>query len=254
MYDPDAIDVILKNMNMQKEKSKRRSGFINVLLIISRISFVFLLLFELANYTHILSFTLSYTWFGLLVTAFFIFFGIILLELVLKSNEIKLVPWLALPLGLLMVGVDFFGDLYKFYDRWIWYDRVAHFMAGVLISGLLFGLLRNMKVAHDWKIPQLVLLFLTLSTNTVFAVFYEFEEYLEDYFFKTNRLGNGPDTVNDLLVNFFGSLIFLSLAWTYSRIKSRRNASQEMFKRSLSIDVKIATSQLDEKSHLQSNK
>lgn len=57
------------------------------------------------------------------------------------------------------------------------------------------------------KIPLALLLFLGISVTSLFGSFYEIEEYLEDAFYNHRqvRLGDGPDTANDLLLNLYGA-------------------------------------------------
>lgn len=85
-----------------------------------------------------------------------------------------------------------------------------------------------------WRCPRAVTYGLALGASTIFAVLYEVEEYLEDYFFQTNRLGDGPDTANDLMLNLFGgALLIVCLmgyrAWTRKRLAHDKSLNRTSF-------------------------
>jgi len=52
---------------------------------------------------------------------------------------------------------------------------------------------------------------------------YEIEEYLEDYFTGSHRLGDGLDTAEDLMFNIVGGLVVLSIIVIYLKIKEKRS-------------------------------
>ena len=60
---------------------------------------------------------------------------------------------------------------------------------------------------------------MALCLNVLFAVLYEIEEYSEDFFYGTNRLGDGPDTANDLMLNLIGGAIIILAIMAYRAIR-----------------------------------
>jgi uncharacterized membrane protein YsdA (DUF1294 family) len=86
-----------------------------------------------------------------------------------------------------------------------------------------------MKNAKQWRIPDEVLYLLALGINVIVAVLYEVEEYLEDFFTLSQRLGDGPDTANDMMVNLIGGAGCMVGVLVYKKIKhhwySRRGFS-----------------------------
>jgi uncharacterized membrane protein YjdF len=72
-----------------------------------------------------------------------------------------------------------------------------------------------------WQHPGYVTLFMAYMTSVLFAVLYEMQEYLEDVFSGSHRLGDGPDTANDLLLNLIGGLVTVLLVTGFRYYRSR---------------------------------
>ncbi len=176
------------------------------------LTFVGLFVFEVLNYFQFLSFHVDYTWLGRFVSTLVMFGALRLID---EGFRRKLGTRLQGKVWLLMTVLlwfDFLGDVFGFYSRWMWYDQVVHFLSGVLLVSCLWIVVRTCATRLQWIVPNSVLAVLVLGINTMFAVLYETEEYLEDVFFGTNRLGDGFDTTNDLLLNLVaGVLVILSL-------------------------------------------
>jgi cation transport ATPase len=182
-------------------------------------------LFEVLNYVHILSFPIDFTWLGR-VTSTLVVFGILrAVDEVLKrtiGTRLQGTIWILMTIVLL---VDFFGDVFGLYGRFEYYDQVAHFFSGPLLVISLLLVLETLCKRLRWNHSKAVTYLLALGINTIFAVFYEIEEYLEDYFFHSHRLGDGPDTANDLMLNLFGGIVLILVYIAYQRWnKMRRNA------------------------------
>ncbi len=66
--------------------------------------------------------------------------------------------------------------------------------------------------------PTSALLFLTFTIGVTLGAGYELLEYSEDVLTGSSRLGDGPDTGNDLLMDFIGAaLATLSVRSWYKR-------------------------------------
>ncbi len=170
-----------------------------------------LFLFEFLNYLGVLTFRVEYTWLGRFISTFLLFVFLRCIDEYLwhkVGTRLRGVIWILLS-GLLFF--DFIGDIFGFYSRWSWYDQVAHFLSGPILFISLLLTLEMTALYRRWRCPKSVFYGLALGINTVFAVLYEMEEYLEDYIYHTNRLGDGPDTANDLLLNLLGAVLALLL-------------------------------------------
>ncbi|MBI4133165.1 hypothetical protein HY478_00975 [Candidatus Uhrbacteria bacterium] len=187
-----------------------------------RVAFFALILFEIANYVRVLHFTPNYTWFGLLVTSLVVFVGIECGAVILRRKARVTLPWAVWPLALAVVALDAFGDIFHFYSRWSWYDQFGHFLGSLVTMVVIFSALIAIERTHGWQHPRHVNPLLALGLSMTLAILYEIEEYLEDYFGLSHRLGDGPDTANDLAMNLLGALTVV-LVITFFRYAHRRH-------------------------------
>lgn len=188
---------------------------------IAQILFGSLMAFEFFNWIHLLSFRVVYGWFGRIFSTTFIFVILSGLSVLYRKKmqvEMHGVIWFA---GSVLILTDFFGDAFFFYDRWVWYDQLAHFLSGGLIVGSLIIVFRDLFRFFGWKLPFFIAMIAALLTSTFFGVLYELEEYLEDVLIHTHRLGDGPDTANDLMMSLLGGVLILLIVTGY-RVWSRR--------------------------------
>lgn len=171
-----------------------------------RLAFVILILFEAANTVHLLQIETQFTWLGLLLTSIFAFLGIELASYLLAQRQMQL-HWSAWPLAFAMIAVDAGGDIFYWYWRYPWYDQIGHLLGSATVAVIILSIVaagRRFSRLHDND------LLLTLGLAMVFGNLYEIEEYLEDVTTLSERLGDGPDTSNDLLMNLIGaSLVVL---------------------------------------------
>ncbi len=190
-----------------------QKGFGRTVRWLSRLGFLGLFLFELANYFGLLKYSLDYTWFGLLVTALGALVGIEGAAYILRRKTGVEMPWMVWPIGFGAVLFDVIGDTFHLYERVIWYDQLAHYL-GTLVATMFFQIFfRTLQRVKGWKYPPIVNWLLALGMGMTLGVLYEIEEYLEDMLGTANRLGDGEDTANDLLLNFFGASTVIGFAW-----------------------------------------
>lgn len=169
--------------------------------------FLGLFFFELANLLGILTFNVEYTWRGRVISTAFVFCVATFLDWILqKYARIRLhgMVWFAV---ITLILIDFSGDVSSLYARWRWYDQVAHFLGGPILVGTFFCVYEDLAPILKWNHPRYVTLGMAYGTSVVLAVLYEMEEYIEDIIFHSQRLGDGPDTANDLLMNLVGGLV-----------------------------------------------
>ncbi len=190
-----------------------------------RVAFLGLFLFEGANYVQVLNFTLDYTWFGLLLVSLVVFLGLEGANRIFKRRWRAALHWSVWPLAFFAVSFDAFGDILHFYSRWSWYDQIGHYLGALVTCIIIFSALRAIEKTHNWQHPYHINPLLALGLTMTLASLYEIEEYLEDYFSLTNRLGDGADTANDLLMNLFGALTLVFVV-TLHRCARRRVTSR----------------------------
>ncbi len=160
---------------------------------------------------------MDFTWLGLILTSLAILGGLEVTNFVLKKRTHTQIPSLIWPLALGVVVLDAGGDFFHFYSRWSWYDQVAHLLGGAVAAAVIYIIFIAVAQVHHWSHPQHLSLTYALGLATTLGVLYEIEEYLEDYFNLTNRLGSAQDTVNDLLMNLIGAFLIISLIKIFRR-------------------------------------
>lgn len=178
---------------------------------VSRFFFVLIILFEIANYLRVFHFTVDFTWFGLIVTSLFVFGALEIGNKVITKKLHTPLPHIVWFIAFLTVAVDAAGDIAHWYSRWLWYDQVAHALGGAITVLVIFVIFTIVARSHAWQHPTHLSYSYAIGLATVLGVLYEIEEYLEDYFGFTNRLGDGRDTANDLLLNLVGSIAALTV-------------------------------------------
>lgn len=208
--------------NHQQEKADL------IVINFARLLFAGLIIFELLNFFKILQFNLQYTWLGLVITSAAAF---ALLELVafkykrLKGDYLHWLIWLIVVAGL---GLDAFGDFFHFYGKYGWWDQTVHFFVSAVVCFTLFTVISafwidKFKFSLLLKTGRLKLSLLLAATSAMsLSALYEIEEYTEDVFFHTNRMGPGADTSNDLVCNLAGILTAVIFVSAYYLITHNR--------------------------------
>lgn len=188
---------------------------------LARMSFIGLIIFELLNQFKILHFSLDFTWFGLVITAVIVWLIVEIFFLYLiKKHERKLASWTFLA-AVIGVYFDALGDIFHLYGKISYYDQIMHFLGGIIITAILFSFLKELKTVGKIQLGLLGKSFFAVFGASFFGALYEVEEYLEDYFRGTNRLGDGPDTANDLMLNILGALSVLVIIFIYRYLKRK---------------------------------
>ncbi|MBI2624026.1 hypothetical protein HYW67_00845 [Candidatus Parcubacteria bacterium] len=184
------------------------------LLIVARLGLASLIGFEGLNWFGVLDFTLDFSWLGLMVTAVAV---LALLEgsaFLLKRTTGRGLHPVAYFAGAVALAVDAIGDIVHLYGRFAWYDQAAHFLGGAVVGIVAFNVLWQLegvgriRIGAGWRSLFIV------SMGALFGSLYEIEEYLEDLWkwHRQVRLGDGPDTVNDIIFNILGALAVAIIA------------------------------------------
>jgi uncharacterized membrane protein YjdF len=208
-------------MNSLSNNENAMKRFDSILRMIARLGFLMLLIYELLAWAGVIESSLSYTWRGLVVTLLAVWFFMEVISFWLKKKRGGPILGIVFLLPLLSIFVDALGDIHHWYVTYTWYDQVAHFTGGgstvVLLWNIMFRVVREeVRLWQPWIVYQLAFGF------TIFiGVMYEIEEFTEDVIFHSNRLGDGPDTVDDLLLNCLGALTYLAIVALVRKIRNR---------------------------------
>lgn len=194
----------------------------------ARVLFAGLIIFEFLNFLKILQFNLQFTWLGLIITATFAF---ALLEFTAHKYKQKKGHYLHWSIWIIItaaLSLDSFGDFFHLYGKIVWWDQAVHYFVNAIIAFTLFVVINafwidKFKYSLLLKTGRLKLsLFLAATSTISLGALYEVEEYLEDLFFHTNRLGPGTDTANDLALNILGVLTTVIFIYSYYLVTHKR--------------------------------
>jgi len=172
-----------------------------------RILFLALLFFYSLNLFQVLHIPLDFSWIGLISTA---------LGAWLLLEKFDLPDWIWL-LSFFAITLDACSDIFHLYSHLESWDRLMHFWGGMFLSFPLLQLMSNFQEKQNSEISRLFFLIILISFIGLLGTFYEILEYLTDkfYFGHPKALGDGADTVEDLVFNLvggiFGYTIYLML-------------------------------------------
>lgn len=190
--------------------------------LFARLLFVGLILFELFNEIGLLNFALDFTWFGLAITSLGVWFILELASFCLRKKCGMAMPGWILFLAVIAVYLDAFGDIFKFYSQFARYDQAMHFLASAAAMLVAFGFINQLVKTGKINLKLKGQGVLSVLITSFAGVLYEIEEYLEDYFRGTNRLGDGPDTANDLMMNLFGAILIFVMIMLINKCNERQ--------------------------------
>lgn len=210
-----------------QDKDKREK---EVLIVINfaRLLFVGLIIFEILNFLKILQFNTQFTWLGLVITSISI---LALLEITAHKYRQKKGHYLHWSIWIIIttaLGLDAAGDFFHLYGKISWWDQGVHYAVSAIMTFTLFAVINafwidKFKYSLLLKEGRLKLaLFLATASTISLGALYEVEEYLEDVFFHTNRLGPGVDTANDLTLNILGAITTVIIISVYYLITHKR--------------------------------
>lgn len=109
----------------------------------------------------------------------------------------------------------FLGSVLDFYGKIYWYDKLTHFVSGILTALLSFFLLLSFRQYGKNKAYDV---FFLIATTALVAVSWECIEYTTDILFQKdaqNVLTTGVnDTMQDMIVALLGSIL-VSVCYLY---------------------------------------
>jgi len=202
-----------------------------ILINLSRLLLAGIIIYELLNQFKILHQPLTFTWIGLAITAIFVWIILETASLYTRKKCGRPIPGLAMMAAVGVVYFDALGDIFHLYANYGWYDQLAHFLGGAAVGGIIFSIVRSLLDCQHIRLGAFGAGFFSWTTAAFFSVLYELEEYFEDYFAGriaagyTLRLGDGPDTANDLFLDLVGSLLIIVIASVIYYVYHRKHSA-----------------------------
>ncbi len=109
----------------------------------------------------------------------------------------------------------FLGSIVNFYDLIPGYDKIMHFISGMLSAFI--GLLLLIKLKQYKKINVVFTIIFMIAVTLSIATLWEFYEFISDYIFSKdaqNVITTGvSDTMWDMLMAFLGAIVISSQYW-----------------------------------------
>lgn len=107
---------------------------------------------------------------------------------------------------LFQLYVDTIGNIFDFYTKFDWFDRVTHFTGGATAGVFALLALSYFDNKNHWKLSLRTLLIFAITLTLSLAVVFEFWEYFEYSILNYKLIIIGvTDTTDDLLFDFLGA-------------------------------------------------
>lgn len=194
------------------------------LLWISRVAFLGLIIFELLNQFNILHFTLDFTWFGLALTSVVAWASLeIALRVFTGAHAHHFHFGAIFAVVAVMTYVDALGDILHLYSKISFYDQIAHFSGGAFIAIVFAIIIHHLDRLNIITLGRFAKATFIIALTALGGSLYEIEEYLEDYFRGSNRLGDGPDTANDIMLAIIAAVLVAAVADRIQTARSRNH-------------------------------
>lgn len=185
---------------------------------------------------------ITIAYYGLLVTAFFIFkmsedisrlaylllasIMPLILPLIAKVMRFRYSPYLTFIYLLFTMASMIFGNIYSFY-RFTYFDTILHMTSGAIIAFLIYDvycLLKKTTAINSREELVITLLFVE-GVNMLVAFLWEVFEFALLVFFDNDAINHYTegvyDTMIDMIVCFLGSLPILVFIFDYYRSKHK---------------------------------
>lgn len=121
-------------------------------------------------------------------------------------NDLKIIAWFFIfPVFVLVAHL--FLLFFNFYETFPWGDIPMHFIGGVSVGCTYFLILKYLQKQSYLRMSSLVRVIFVFVLVSLTAVFWEFFEFLAEYFTGLNLQGGLEDTMLDLFLGIFGGLI-----------------------------------------------
>ncbi|MDD4282305.1 MAG: hypothetical protein PHX03_00800 [Bacilli bacterium] len=110
---------------------------------------------------------------------------------------------------LFLIASTILGSLFNFYETVPMFDKILHFVTGILLSMLGIIILINFN-KYDKTNIKFNIIFLAAITSTV-ALFWEIFEYISDFIFSRNTQRVLETGINDTMLDMISSLFGFTL-------------------------------------------
>jgi len=180
-----------------------------------RIPLFVLMIVEAASAFNLIKAQPSFTASGLFLQSlvFYIFFETVFHWI--RTRHQRVPPWWVAGSLVGLVVLDALGDYLNWYGTQTYFDSGLHFLLPAAAVVGYWQLRKTLGLPTTYRF----LWFTVAPCILTLGALYEIEEYLEDYFTGSHRLGDGFDTANDLLMDLLGAFAPIVLVYLYQRAR-----------------------------------
>jgi hypothetical protein len=101
----------------------------------------------------------------------------------------------------------FLNFVFDIYTRFSWFDKAMHFSGGIVLAFTFFPILNYLHKEKYIILNKFVKFVFAISLIISVAVFWEFYEFVMDYFFNVNWQSSVADTIGDLFLGMLGGIV-----------------------------------------------
>ncbi|MFH0830831.1 MAG: hypothetical protein V1895_02115 [Parcubacteria group bacterium] len=189
----------------------------------TRVGFTILLLVELLGAGGVLPIKPEFTWKGMILQSVAIWAFLELVRYLIDRHDFNMSLGPGALLVLIQTAVDAVGDMGHLYGRFEWYDQILHFSGGLMVAIVATALFRAIHEKQNHTIfPRAEIMVGGFGVAMAAQVLYEAEEYLEDVLTGSQRLGDGFDTANDLVLGLFGAVLGALIVVVLPKLTAKR--------------------------------
>ncbi|MCK9595610.1 hypothetical protein M0R19_00265 [Candidatus Pacearchaeota archaeon] len=118
----------------------------------------------------------------------------------------KILNFFIIPVSFYLVHV-FLDIVFDIYAKFPNFANVMHFSGGIILAFTFFPLLNYLNKEGFLKLNRFMKFIFVISLIISVAVFWEFYEFVMDYFFNVNWQPSLADTMGDLFLGMTGGII-----------------------------------------------
>lgn len=114
------------------------------------------------------------------------------------------------------------GSLLQFYTRYPFYDKVVHFLSGIILANIGFYLFcQLLKRAKNAPLEGITILFSGIF-STACAALWEIYEFTADHLLHTDMQGSNLDTMGDIIAGTLGGLLYIVVYLLITKLLLKR--------------------------------
>jgi hypothetical protein len=124
---------------------------------------------------------------------------------------------------LFLFGSQILGSIANFYQHFVWWDLLLHFISGILLACLAIDLYKKLLPRDTvYELSTWFIFIFIFSFSIMGGVLWEIYEYLADVLFDMNLQHGNADTMSDLITDGAGGLVVA--IWVLFRSRKNRVA------------------------------